>query len=77
MSIFTIFTRARRRRQTARDLKSLPPALLRDIGIEPDRIDEAASGLVAQMERPPVTRRTAPQAPATIAPAAAPCGARA
>ncbi len=70
MNIFAAFARARRRRQTANDLKSLPPALLRDLGIEPDRIDEAASGLVARMEEPAVERR-APRAPVAIKPATA------
>ena len=36
------------RRRTVRELHALPEHLLRDIGVERDRIDEVASGLTAR-----------------------------
>lgn len=42
------------RRRTVRELRRLPDGLLRDIGVERDRIDEVASGLTArELARPP------------------------
>ena len=43
MSPISKFFEARRRRLAIRDLKALPPEVLRDIGIEPDRIATVAA----------------------------------
>ncbi len=47
MTIIERLRQAQRRRQAARQLRALPPELLSDIGIEPDRIDEAVASMAA------------------------------
>ena len=41
---------ARRRRLAARELRALGPEILGDIGVEPDRIRETVSGMLAASE---------------------------
>lgn len=41
---------ARRRRLAARELRALGPEILGDIGVEPDRIRETVSGMLAVSE---------------------------
>lgn len=57
MNIFAKFAESRRRRQAARQLRAFPDALLRDIGIEPHRIDDAVSGMLAQRSPTPEKKR--------------------
>jgi uncharacterized protein YjiS (DUF1127 family) len=47
MNILANVLRARRRRLAASQLRALPPHLLSDIGVEPDRIDETVSQILA------------------------------
>lgn len=51
MTILARIRQAQRRRQAARELRALPPELLNDIGIEPDRIDEAVASIEARAPR--------------------------
>jgi uncharacterized protein YjiS (DUF1127 family) len=46
MTILAKFRQAVRRRQAVRQLRALPPEILTDIGIEPDRIHEAVTGML-------------------------------
>jgi uncharacterized protein YjiS (DUF1127 family) len=48
MSILARIREARVRRTTTRELRAMPPELLRDIGIEPDNIESAVTGVIAQ-----------------------------
>ena len=47
MNILANILRARRRRLAASQLRALPRHLLSDIGVEPDRIDETVSQILA------------------------------
>jgi len=58
MNPISKFFEARRRRLGIHDLKALPPELLRDIGIEPDRIHAIVAGV--QKEKRTATRRAVP-----------------
>jgi uncharacterized protein YjiS (DUF1127 family) len=47
MNILANLIQANRRRLAARQLRALSPRLLRDIGVEPDRIDETVTQMLA------------------------------
>jgi uncharacterized protein YjiS (DUF1127 family) len=51
MTILAKIRRAIRRRQATRQLRALPPEILRDIGIEPDGIPETVSGMLNAQEQ--------------------------
>ncbi len=63
MHIIENIREAHRRRQAARDLRALSPDVLRDIGIEPDRIDAAVSQMLAAK---PAVRTAASALPAAL-----------
>lgn len=48
MNIITAWLESRRRGRAIADLRSLPPEVLRDIGIEQGQISEAVSGLISR-----------------------------
>jgi uncharacterized protein YjiS (DUF1127 family) len=71
MTILAKLRRAIRRRQAVRQLRALPPEILSDIGVEPDRIYEAVTGMLnasgqaeekAQAPRPAAYREPKPDA---------------
>lgn len=65
---------ARRRQLAARDLRALGPEILGDIGVEPDRIRETVSGMLAASkaaEGQTASQRPAPQEAASVWPESA------
>jgi uncharacterized protein YjiS (DUF1127 family) len=63
MSILSRIHEARVRRLARRDLKALSPELLRDIGIEPEGIDEAVTQVMAAKARNARSHHRAPATP--------------
>ena len=52
MNILASLRQAHRRRQAVRQLRSLPPELLGDIGIEPGQIHEVVSDMLTKVRSP-------------------------